>query len=247
VAKKTKKAKEDDDIECVQSALDAFDPDAAIGAYKMDGQISKLRETYALPPSAHRNIRTAIHRAAQSALGRKFHKSIRHPRDEAATREFFVALQTMVALDRRIKQYDIEQAFSVAHREPDYELDDATILDPAEQAQRIDADIEAIQASSAKAVSLIEKFTRVTIIPEFKKDGSRAILFTHHFIEEIALEWPWMVARLLSVKDLPTMTALIATALSDFKYPLAQSQQSSDDWLSDRIRKQIFRNSSRSK
>jgi hypothetical protein len=245
MSKRPKKPKEDDNLECVRFVLDAFDPDAEIGTYnKMDDQIKKFLKAYTLPSSAHPIIRRALYRAAESALRWKNHKSVRHPRDEAATREFLSDLQALTEFNRRIQRYDPEQAFSVTYRDPDRESD-ALELDPEEQARRIERDIDAIQASSARTASLIERFMRLTHIPEFKKDSSRTIVFTHYVIEDIALHWRQLVGRPLSVEDLPQMTALIAAALLDFKYPLSRSQRLSDDWLSDRIRKQIFQNSSR--
>src|SRR3954451_1030161 len=227
MSKRPKKPKEDDDIECVRSALDAFDPDAAIGAYKMDDQIKKFLKAYALPSSAHPNIRRALYRAAESALSWKVHASVRHPRDEAATREFLSDLQALTELNRRIQRYDPEQAFSVTHRDPNDWESDAPMLDPEKQANRIEGDIDAIRASSARTASLIEQFMRVTYIPEF--NSNRTIFFTHHLIEDIALHWRQLVGRPPSVEDLPRMTALIAAALLDFKYPLSRSQRLSDD------------------
>jgi hypothetical protein len=244
MATKARKPKEDDDVEGVRCALNAFDPDAAIGKFRMDEQISKLREARALPGNAHRNIRRAIYRAARSALSWKFHKTIRHPNNEAATRDFFAALREMVELNRSIQDYDVEQAFSVTHRDPHDGSADPPLLSFEEQTNRIENDIEAIRTSAAATASLIEKFARVTYIPEFKKDSSRTILFTHHFIQHVALHWQQMVGTPLCVEDLPHLTALIATALSDLDYPLSHSQRLSDDWLSDRIRKQICQNSS---
>jgi hypothetical protein len=111
---------------------------------------------------------------------------------------------------------------------------------PEDTAERTDLDVEDIQASSQATALLIEDFLKITFIPEFKKHG-RTVLFTHYLIREVAQRWGALAGVPAREGDLSRMTRLIATALTDFDYALSQSQHSSDTWLSDRIRKQIFR------
>lgn len=240
MSKKSPKPKEDDDLEGVRRALEVFDRRAKIGKYKMDKQISRIREVRGLP-EAHYEIRRAIYRSARSALGQKFQKTIGRPRDEAATQKFFSALQDMVELNRRIQEYETANAFSVTIRR---DLNGGgTAPSPSdldEQIGRTERDIEAIKASCATTVSLIEEFKKATYNPTLKRPGSRTIFFTYHFIEWLAFEWREIASAPLSTEDLPEMTALMAAALSDLKYPSLPSHDENDEWLHERIRKQLF-------
>jgi len=243
MSKKPKKPKEDDNLEPVRAALDAFNVEAAIGTYhQIDAAIEKLKDTRTLPPHPHQRIRRQIYQAGITALSWKHHKLVAHPRNEAATSAFFDNLQMIVELNTAIQSFDDEQLFSVTHREPD-QSDDLRPLDIDTTIQRIEDDVQAIRESLSQAAAVIENFKRLTYIPKFIKDGNRKILFTHHFIEHFAAHWAIVFGQAFTENDLPDMTRLIATALVDLRYPLSRSQQHSDDWLSDRIRKQIFKNS----
>ncbi|MGY2907039.1 hypothetical protein [Bradyrhizobium sp. URHC0002] len=240
MSKKPPKPKEDDDLDGVRRALEVFDRRAKIGKYKMDKHISRIQKARSLPED-HYAVRRALYRSAHSALGQKFQKTIGRPRDEAATQKFFSALQGIVELNRRIQDYETASAFSVTSRR---DLNGGrTVPSPAdldEQIGKTEGNIEAIKTSCARTVSLIEEFTRATHIPKSEKRSSRIIFFTYYFIERFALEWRGIVGATPSTEDLSDMTALMAATLSDLKYPLLPSHLERNEWLSDRIRTQLF-------
>jgi hypothetical protein len=228
---------EDAELNCVRLALEAFDLKAAIGTYSVDRAISNLLTVRFLPENPHRVIRRQVYDAGKSALGWKYHKTIAHPRNEAATRNFLAKLSAIVELDAAVQAFDVDQIFSVTHRYPD-QSDDPLHL----EGERIGDDVTEIRVGLKKSVALIKQFLILTYIPKFKKDGNRTDLFPFHFIQQFAVHWPQMFGSQATPEDLPHMTILIASALKDLCYPLSRTQLNSDGWLSDRIRKQIFRN-----
>lgn len=242
MAKKSKKTREDDNLDGVRAALESFDVDASVAGRGLDEQIGKFRQAHKLPDRAHHAIRRAIRESARAALGQRTYKTVGHPRDEAATRKLFADLKKAIELHRRIQQFDTWQAFGVTHRERRDGSADPPVLSIDDQTVRVENDIDAIKNATAQTSTLIEQFMDVTSIPKFKKNGGRTILFTYHFIQHFAGQWRTLVGADLHENDLPGITSLLAAALADLKYPLSKSQRLSDRWLSDRIRKQIFRN-----
>jgi hypothetical protein len=68
------------------------------------------------------------------------------------------------------------------------------------------------------------------------------IKFTNYFIAELTQRWEVIFFKQPKAADLADMTELMSACLEDFRYPLTKTQRGSKAWLSDRIRKQVFRN-----
>lgn len=237
MSKKPKKIREDDNLDGVRAALEHFDVDASVGRGGLDRQIGKL--IAARPSATHREIRHAIRKAARSALGQKFYKSVGYPRDATATQKFFSDLQAAADLHRRISAFDGWQAFDVVDRE---RRDGSMGPLPSGDEANLEAEIDAIKQSLAQAAALIENFVETTRLPGKRKTGGRTILFTYHFIEFFVVEWRVIFGASPSKEDLADVSAVLEAALVELKYPLLKSHRLSPGWLSERIRKQIFRN-----
>jgi hypothetical protein len=81
---------------------------------------------------------------------------------------------------------------------------------------------------------------RNVLPPNRKRPTNAADHFMRGFIELSAIVWAEEFRSPLRKEDQADFVGILGTALDDFKYPLSDKQRRDDDWLRDRVRKQLF-------
>lgn len=223
------------DIERIAEKLRSFDINAPIGTWKIDTATDRLLQTRSLPGVVpYRLVRW--HMKNCCATGLRTARSLAEARLIDASAKNF---QEMLAALRAL-------AFNISKLETDVLVDYVVLpysenpLSHEAQAEEIEDDLRKAKALSGALVAYIDRFNDRTQYVGPYTPPNRVVPFTFGFIQALADCWRRMFSQAPIRSDLADMTFLTAMALSDFGYLLSSSQQKSDIWLSDRIRKQIF-------
>lgn len=233
---------EDDDLTQVAIAASRFDPNAPSGTYKMDRTAERLiEERNILWVWPLRAMRWRIHNAFRGALSSKRWDG-RFPDDCRRAADFFSKLQQIRQLASEVLATDAEQFSYLLARSWPINGANGFTLPPDKESEAVEDRIDRFKSQLAPNLGMIDRFAEDVFLPQFINDRGRAIGFTRYLIRDVAEFWRRAFGKLEQKSDLADVTELLATALTDFDYPMSPSQRKSDEWLSDRIRKQIFRN-----
>lgn len=240
------KRREDDDLASVQRALSKFDLRSPVGAYKIDEATARFQSKRSIRGATPIwLVRCFAKRCCAAALNAKWNNS-QIPLIESETKSALERLERLreCALEvQKINSELLSRGAWVERHDNESLLDDDQVdLSVEEQLDRIEDGIRSINRIAQSLVQVVDHFDS-TIHPfEWRQAPPRTILFTFHFIQEMAKGWKGVFIDDCELSDVSDMTDLMLCALEDFDYPLAPSQRHSYDWLSDRIRKQISKN-----
>jgi hypothetical protein len=239
MAKRTKsdKRQEDDRLDDVRFALEQFDERAPLGTYKMDSVIDRLvRKHGEFCASPNEAFRRHIRRAGLAGVNSR-----------SAETAFRLAKQSGANLLQKLQQIR-NMVYEMSVVEPEI-LCGALAMnneyshswDPETEALHIEQNTEDL---FAQIINQIDPYLAEIYLPRYlNRTSNRTIKFTHRFIAELAGSWKQFFYEQPKPADLADLTELVSTCLEDFRYPLTQTQRESNVWISDRIRKQLFRNS----
>jgi hypothetical protein len=238
--KNAKTRQEDDCLDGVRLAVRQFDQHAPLGTYKMDQVISRFVSERGIPHYVVQSIRWHLNQAVLEGLHGKRH-AIEWPVAKSTAALFLQKLREIRKIAVELRAIDPELLSSVLVRNPHDGWGNA--LDFEEQILDIE---ERTEDLLPQIVDQIDLYLAEIYLPTYFKDAgdssNRTIKFTHYFIAELARRWKTIFGVEPKSTDLADMTELMGACLEDFAYPLSSTQRQSSVWISDRIRKQIFRN-----
>jgi hypothetical protein len=237
--KNAKKRQEDDCLDGVRLAVRQFDQNAPLGTYKMDQITSRLISERGRPPYHHQSIRWHLAQAVGAGLNGKLH-AIEFPVAKSTAALFLQKLEEIRKIALELRAIDPEILLSVLARVNPFD-GNGNALEPEEEVLDIEGRTEDLLP---QIVDQIDLYLAEIYLPTYSRAGAsnRTIKFTHYFIAEIARRWKTIFGVEPKSADLADMTELMGACLEDFAYPLSSTQRQSSVWISDRIRKQIFRN-----
>ncbi len=241
-----KKRREDECLDSVAEAVRHFDGIAPAGTYKMDLVAARLVERHGASSiffgDTPRMLRWRVKHSFGKALNRcRF--DIEFPGAKRGATEFFHALGQMRQLAAQITATEFESFSSLLITKTSPFDDAGELLDPGTEIEGIEEATKDLLLKVDEVTKSIDYYIDDINLPDFPKQKSnRTIRFTYYLISDLALGWTDIFGRNFESPDLPDMTELVAAGLEDFRYPLNRMQRQSNVWLSDRIRKQVFRN-----
>jgi hypothetical protein len=235
--KNAKTRQEDDCLDGVRLAVRQFDQNAPLGTYKMDQIISRLVSERGVSP--HWSIRWHLEQAIREGLHGKQH-AIAWPVAKSTAALFLQKLEEIRKIALELRAIDPEILSSVLARVNPFD-GNGNALDLEEEILDIEGRTEDLLPQIADQIDL---YLAEIHLPTYlgPRASNRTIKFTHYFIAELARRWKTIFGVEPKSADLADMTELMGACLEDFAYPLSSTQRQSSVWISDRIRKQIFRN-----
>jgi hypothetical protein len=235
--KNAKKRQEDDCLDGVWLAVQQFDQHAPLGTYKMDQVISRLVSERG-GVSRHQAMRWHLENVCLEGLHGKRH-AIAWPVAKSTTALFLQKLEEIRKIALELRAIDPEILSSTLAKVNPFD-GNGNVLDPEDEVLDIEHRTEALLP---QIVDQIDLYLAEIHQPTYRTGTSnRTIKFTHYFIAELARRWKTIFGVEPKSADLADMTELMGACLEDFSYPLSSTQRQSSVWISDRIRKQIFRN-----
>jgi hypothetical protein len=218
------------------SALDAFRFKAPVGSFKVDFIIKQLnakRETIVDVIE----MRKGLWRAAYlSALG-AHHTKHEHPTWVREATKYVENLRAARSALAAASMADISHICGTLHFIPDDPSDLASHL----QYQNLQREFEQLNADMQRAHLRLTEYLDRNMLPEYKPSSNAADHFMREFIDlSAAAVWTAKFGPLRK-RDSADFVRVIATVLTDFRYPLTAEQQKDDDWLRRRVARQLFK------
>jgi hypothetical protein len=236
--KNAMKRQEDDCLDGVWLAAQQFDEHAPLGTYKMDQVISRLvSERGGRGVHPHQSIRWHLEQAVLAGLNGKRH-AIAFPVAKSTAALFLQKLEEIRKIALELRAIDPELLSSALARVNPFD-GNGNAVDLEEEVLDIEGRTEDLLP---QIVDQIDLYLTEIYLPTYSSASNRTIKFTHYFIAELARRWKTIFGIEPKSADLADMTELMGACLEDFAYPLSSTQRQSSVWISDRIRKQIFRN-----
>jgi hypothetical protein len=234
----SRKRQEDDCLDGVRLAVRQFDQRVPLGTYKMDQVISRFVSERGIPHYVVQSIRRHLEQAVLEGLNGKRH-AIAFPVAKSTAALFLQKLKEIRKIALELRAIDPELLSSALAKVNPF--DENGKLDPEGEILDIEGRTEDLLP---QIVDQIDLYLAEIYLPTYLRAGAsnRTIKFTHYFIAELAQRWKTIFGVEPKSADLADMTELMGACLEDFGYPLSSTQRQSRVWISDRIRKQIFRN-----
>jgi hypothetical protein len=233
---KSKKRREDDRLDDVRLALEQFDVRAPLGTYKMDPVINRLIKRHGeFCASPEEAFRWHIRRACLGGLDVKISQNAFRLKKESGAN----LLQKLQQIRKMVYELSVIEpevlcGALIKKKEDEYPYD------PESEALAIEQETETLFAQVNKQIDL---YLAEIYLPRYSnRTSNRTINFTHYFIAGLAGSWKQFFFEQPKPADLADLTELMRACFEDFRYPLSETQRESNIWISDRIRKQLFRN-----